>query len=70
MMPTTNNKPNSTAKTSPGQLLNRNFCSIGKGERLHPGMVCPRCRKAKIEYNGMLNLVCLNCGLTETGAFT
>lgn len=46
------------------------FCLVGSQESLRPGMLCPRCKSAKIKYNGMLNLVCPNCGLTETGAST
>lgn len=45
-------------------------CYLRPGERLREGMVCPRCHAAKMEYNGMLNLVCPNCGLTEAGAST
>jgi len=37
---------------------------------LRAGMVCPRCHAATIDYDGMLNLVCPNCGLTEAGACT
>lgn len=37
---------------------------------LRPGMICPRCKGKKIEYNSLLNLVCPNCGLTEAGAST
>jgi len=69
-MATTNKKPDSSAASSGNQPLSANFCSISRNERLRPGMICPRCKKAKIEYDGMLNLVCPNCGLTETGAFT
>lgn len=46
------------------------ICYIKLGERLREGMICPRCQAAKMAYNGMLNLVCPNCGLTETGACT
>jgi hypothetical protein len=46
------------------------FCLIIPPQSLRPGMVCPRCKEAKIEYDGMLNLVCPNCGLTEAGAST
>jgi len=45
-------------------------CLIGPQKSLRPEMVCPRCKEGKIEYNGMLNLVCPNCGLTEAGAST
>jgi len=46
------------------------FCLIIPAKSLRPGMICPRCKAAKIEYDGMLNLVCPNCGLTEAGAST
>jgi uncharacterized protein (DUF983 family) len=46
------------------------FCLIDPNKSLHPGMICPRCKMGKIDYNGMLNLVCSECGLTEVGAFT
>jgi len=45
-------------------------CWIKPGERLLPGMICPRCHQTKLEYNGLLNLVCPKCGLTEAGAST
>jgi hypothetical protein len=45
-------------------------CLLKPGERLQEGMICPRCQGAKMEYNGLLNLVCPNCGLTEAGACT
>jgi uncharacterized Zn finger protein (UPF0148 family) len=45
-------------------------CYLRPGERLREGSVCPRCHGAKMTYDGMLNLVCPNCGLTEAGACT
>jgi rubredoxin len=45
-------------------------CYLRPGERLREGMICPRCHAGKMAYNGMLNLVCSNCGLTEAGACT
>ena len=45
-------------------------CYLNPGERLREGMICPRCHSGSIEYNGLLNLVCSNCGLTEAGACT
>ena len=45
-------------------------CQIQPAVSLHPGMNCPRCHDAKIEYNGLLHLICPNCGLTEAGAST
>ncbi len=46
------------------------ICLLEPGQRLRAGMRCPRCKKGMIDYNGMLNLVCPNCGLTEAGACT
>jgi ribosomal protein S27AE len=34
------------------------------------GVVCPKCQKGTFEYDGMLNLVCSNCGYTSGGCFT
>lgn len=34
------------------------------------GSTCPICRKGLFEYDGMLNLVCSNCGYTSGGCFT
>jgi hypothetical protein len=34
------------------------------------GQPCPACGSDQVDYNGLLNLVCKNCGLTQTGAFT
>lgn len=45
-------------------------CTIQPGVSLQVGMVCPRCGEAKIDYDGLLQLVCPNCGLTEAGACT
>jgi len=38
--------------------------------RLELGTICPYCRKGRIHYNGLLNLECSKCGVTQTGAFT
>lgn len=36
-----------------------------------PGDICPRCGKAKLEYNGLLNLECTLCHYeVQGGAFT
>jgi len=37
---------------------------------LRPGELCPYCGKGKINYDGCLNLVCSECGITEGGACT
>lgn len=34
------------------------------------GAVCPKCLKGIFEYDGLLNLVCPNCGFTAGGCFT
>ncbi|MCB2209643.1 hypothetical protein KQH62_02005 [bacterium] len=45
-------------------------CALQPGESLRPGMICPRCGEGRIDYNGLLHLVCPVCGLTEAGACT
>ena len=34
------------------------------------GDLCPQCQSAKIDYDGLLNLRCPNCGYTLAGCFT
>lgn len=34
------------------------------------GDLCPRCRQARLDYDGLLNLVCPQCGFTAGGCFT
>lgn len=50
--------------------LEAQVCMVRPGVSLRAGMRCPRCKKADIEYNGLLQLICPNCGLTEEGANT
>jgi len=45
-------------------------CWLHPSERLRAGTLCPRCQKATLDYNGLLQLTCPECGLTETGACT
>jgi uncharacterized protein (DUF983 family) len=36
-----------------------------------PGQKCPQCGKGKLDYNGLLNLVCPACGYAAvSGGFT
>ncbi len=36
-----------------------------------PGRKCPRCRKGKLDYDGLLNLVCPQCGhVALAGSFS
>ena len=34
------------------------------------GEICPKCDAAKIDYDGLLNLSCPECGYTLAGCFT
>ena len=34
------------------------------------GALCPQCRSAKIDYDGMLNLSCPDCSFTLAGCST
>lgn len=34
------------------------------------GSICPICGKADLEYNGLLSLVCPQCGQEYCGSFT
>ena len=35
-----------------------------------PGALCPKCRESRLDYDGLLNLTCPNCGYTAGGCFT
>jgi hypothetical protein len=37
---------------------------------LRYGLPCPFCQVGYVDYDSQLNLVCGNCGKTQTGAFT
>jgi hypothetical protein len=37
---------------------------------LHAGDACPRCRKGIVDYDGLLNLACPQCGYSLGGCFT
>jgi uncharacterized protein (DUF983 family) len=45
-------------------------CWIQPGEHLRAGMTCPRCQQGQLDYNGLLQLTCPVCGMTEMGACT
>jgi len=38
--------------------------------QLRGGVLCPRCTAARLDYNGLLQLMCPRCGVLETGTFT
>lgn len=37
---------------------------------LRAGDLCPHCRNAHLDYDGLLNLVCPYCGYGLAGCFT
>jgi hypothetical protein len=37
---------------------------------IRAGDLCPKCGQAEIDYDGLLNLVCPECGYTLAGCFT
>ncbi len=39
-------------------------------DEIRAGQLCPKCKKALIDYDGLLNLTCPECGLVESGSFT
>ncbi len=45
-------------------------CANTVGLALRHGEPCPYCLIGRVEYDSLLNLVCQNCGKTQTGAFT
>ena len=39
-------------------------------QTLHPGDPCPKCGEGRLDYNGLLNLVCNRCDYEQGGCFT
>lgn len=37
---------------------------------LHAGDMCPRCQRGVLDYDGLLNLACSQCGYSLGGCFT
>jgi ribosomal protein L37AE/L43A len=37
---------------------------------IRSGDQCPACQSDYMDYDGMLNLTCSNCGYTQGGCFT
>ncbi len=70
IMPTKTEDGDSNNTNQPELSSEGQVCNLRPYERLREGMLCPRCKAAKIEYNGLLNLVCPNCGLKEVGVST
>jgi hypothetical protein len=42
----------------------------GEKHEPHRGDLCPRCGQARLDYDGLLNLTCPNCGYAVGGCFT
>lgn len=38
--------------------------------RLRAGDLCPNCKSERLDYDGLLNLACPNCGYALNGCFT
>lgn len=34
------------------------------------GLICPRCKQTRMEYDGLLNLGCKACGYEIAGSYT
>ena len=34
------------------------------------GLICPRCKESRMEYDGLLNLNCKSCGYSIGGNYT
>ncbi len=50
--------------------INVNDLSVLNTIEIRVGATCWKCKVGKFEYDGMLNLVCTNCGYTSGGCFT
>lgn len=37
---------------------------------LHAGDLCPGCAEDRLDYDGLLNLVCPSCGYMQSGCYT
>ncbi|HOE34261.1 MAG: hypothetical protein GX415_01150 [Chloroflexi bacterium] len=45
-------------------------CGPSSSLSLRYGLPCPFCLIGRVDYDSQLNLVCANCGKTQTGTFT
>jgi uncharacterized protein (DUF983 family) len=41
-----------------------------KTVEMHAGDTCPRCQKGVLDFDGLLNLACPQCGYSLGGCFT
>jgi len=51
-------------------LTETNKGSNNENLEIRFGGLCPKCKKGEFDYDGLLNLVCPNCGYTSGGCFT
>gem|GEM_PF-1282588 len=50
--------------------LNLSIAGHSCGGAPHRGQLCPQCGQGRLDYDGLLNLVCPACGYTSGGGFT
>jgi hypothetical protein len=43
---------------------------IEKKRELRSGDLCPQCKSARLDYDGLLNLSCPQCGFAAAGCYT
>jgi len=64
------NNPSTAPGDNTSTTENTAVYAIQPGVSLQAGIICPRCGQGVIDYDGLLQLVCPNCGLKEAGACT
>jgi len=52
-----------------GEALIKNY-QAGQQNAFRAGETCPKCKNATLNYDGLLMLVCPQCGVVEAGCFT
>lgn len=52
------------------QAVQKQALQVAPQPEFHPGDLCPQCQMAELNYDGLLNLVCPNCGYALGGCFT
>jgi len=68
-------EPRRRKQKSPGKKIPLRFGLEDEMEtkplaELKAGDLCPKCRKGYLDYDGMLNLTCPECGYSLAGCFT